>query len=458
MSTLRLAAPDAGFAPGVGPIFRVSRGALLLLLGVIYAGCIQFFIGISPVLLNGTYLVIIGCLAVCLFFDWSASRNAQSVAPYLLWVFGYFLWGMTALSSDSNIFSEGVKMFIKNALVIGALAIAVEARTLRPFAQLVQLAVLGNFALCVWETANPELVRQIAYTREAGATAFNVLRPAGLWSNPDEAASAFIFSLLMARWAGGVLGWLGGFAAVAGIYLSASRTGAYLLAFCAVFQAWQWLRLHRIDSARIASVIAVLLLAGGTVAVVAKVLDFDPAEHWQLARFFDLTESTRDRGDTSRVEIAKSAVQAALDGPWYGHGLFTFQLHAQPGIPTIIDPPAHNIFLAVWGEAGAFVGLTYLLILGFGIRRVFTTPMRPRDRATVLLMWLCYLIIGLTWHNQFTSFSGMIYIALLWHLPAVLKIPANAETHAAGGSNWPQEPCVSRSTALLLQPSSLISK
>lgn len=428
MNSAELLTPCAGLSPGAGPFFRASRGALLMLLGVIYAGCLQFFIGVSPMLLNGTYLVIIAGLAGCLFFDWSASRNAHSVAPYLLWTIAYFLWGMIARSSDDTVFSEGVKMFIKNLLVIGSLAIALDRRTLRPFCQLVQLAVLGNFALCIWESINPQLVAEIAQTREAGATAFNVLRPAGLWSNPDEAASAFIFSLLMARWAGGALGWLGGMASIAGIYLGASRTGAYLLAFCALFHGWHWLRQHRIDSARLAGLFAALLLAGATAAIVAKEFAFDPSEHWQLARFLDLNESTRDRGDISRFEIAKEAIRIAIQGSWHGHGLFTFQFHAQPNIPTVVDPPAHNIFLAVWGEAGPFVAVTYLLILGLGIRRVFQTPMLARDRMTVLLMWLCYLIIGVTWHNQFTSFSGMIYIALLWHLPTVLKTPRDRQS------------------------------
>lgn len=430
MSTAEVFAPAPGLAPGAGPFFRTSRGALLLLFGVIYAGCMPFFITISPGLLYGTYFVILSCLAVCLLFDWSVSRNARSVAPYLLWMFCYFLWGMTAYSSHSGVFGEGVKVYIKNVLFIGTLAMALDRRTLRPFARLVQLAVLGNFALCVWETADPPLVATIAYTREVGATAFNVLRPAGLWSNPDEAAFAFVFALLMARWAGGPLGWLGRVAAVVGIYLSASRTGAYLLAVCALFHAGHWLRQHRIDAARLAAIFAALLLAGTAAVIAAQHFAFDPAEHWQLARFLDLTETTRDRGDVSRTEIAKYAIKTALDGPWYGNGLFTFQFHAQPSIPTLIDPPAHNIFLAVWGEAGPLIGVSYLLILGLGMHRVFQTPMPSADRLAVLLMWVCYLIIGLTWHNQFTSFSGIIYIGLLWHLPTVLQTPPDAPGHA----------------------------
>src|SRR2546426_3486659 len=108
MSAAEIFARSPGPAPGAGPVFHTSRGALLLLFAVIYAGCLEFFLTFSPVLLYGTYVVILGCLAVCLFFDWPASRNAKSVAPYLLWTFGYFLWAMIAISHESIAISEGL--------------------------------------------------------------------------------------------------------------------------------------------------------------------------------------------------------------------------------------------------------------------------------------------------------------------------------------------------------------
>ena len=416
-------APSCGIQPGHGPLFRASRGTLLLLLGIIYAGCIQFFIRVSPTLLYGTYVVILGCLAVCLFFDWPLSRNARSVAPYLLWVLGYFLWAMIAMSHELTAVSEGVRMYIKNLLVIGSLALVLDRRTLKPFSQILQIVALGNFVLGLYEVADPSLIADIANTREVGATAFDVLRPAGLWSNPDEAASAFLFSLLMARWAGGRLAWFGGCAAVGGIFLTASRTGACLLALCGVLFAVHWLRQHRIESARLALIFGALLLVAVAAFVAVNVFGFDPSDNWQIARMLDITESTHGYGEASRLYIAMHASRVALDGPWYGYGLFTFQFHAQPEIPTIVDPPAHNIFIAIWGEAGPIVGITYLLLLAEGLRRVFRASLAVNDRLPVLLMWLCYLIMGFTWHNQFTSFSGMIYIALLWHLPSILKNP-----------------------------------
>lgn len=416
-----------------GPLFRASRGALLLLLAVIYAGGIQFFIKVSPALLYGTYFVILGCLTVCLFFDWHTSRNLKSVAPFLIWTLAYFLWGMLAISHEITAMSEGVRMYIKNLLLISSLAFVLDRRTLKPFAQLLQIAALGNLVLCLFEVADPSLVTEIAKTREAGATAFDVLRPAGLWSNPDEASSAFIFSLLMTRWAGGKLAWLGGAAAVAGIFLGASRTGALLLTLCGVCHGVHWMRRNRIDSLRLAILVGALLLVATAAFLAVGVLGFDPSESWQVSRMLDITEKTHGSGDASRVHIAIESIKVALDGPWCGYGLFTFQYHASPDIPTVVDPPAHNIYIAVLGEAGVLFGISYLVLLGIGFRRVFQTPMLSEERLPVVLMWICYLLIGLTWHNQFTSFSGMLYIAILWHLPTVLKISHEPQTTAVAG-------------------------
>ena len=414
-------APIHGMEVGRGPVFRAARGVLLLLLVVIYGGCFEFFIRISPALLYGTYFVIIGCVSVCLFFDWTVTRNLKSVAPYLLWTFFYFVWAMIAISSEATAVSEGTRMYVKNLLVICSIALAIDFDTLRPFARMLQIVVIGNFALGLYEVAHPEVIAQIADTREVGGTAFDVLRPAGLWSNPDEASTAFIFSLFMSRWAGGRLAWFGRLASVGGVFLSASRTGALLLVFCGTIYLIHWLRRHRLDSGRLTFICGTLLVVGATAFLAVNVLGFNPEDSWQVARMLDISESKHGAGEASRLYIAKHATQVALVGPLNGYGLFTFQFHAQPLIPTIVDPPAHNIYIVIWGEAGPLVWLTYLLLLAEGFRRIFRAPMHAADRLPLLLMWLCYLLIGFTWHNQFTAFSGMIYAALLWRLPAMVR-------------------------------------
>ncbi|MCE9609380.1 MAG: O-antigen ligase family protein [Chthoniobacter sp.] len=420
MKVIGLTTPDFGTTPAVGPLFRTARIAILALLAAIYGGSLDFFILLSPVLLYGTYLVILGSVSVCLFYDWSATRHARSVAPYLAWVFVYILWGLLAISSEENIITEGVKCYIKNVLLIGGMALALDRRSLRPFAQMVQVVMLANFALCVWEFFNPSLNGLIALTRDPKATAYDLLRPAGLWCNPDEAATAYLFALLMGRWAGRPLALIGPVAAVLGIFLTASRTGAYLLVIFGLVYAVWWLRTARLRSAHLAVLFAGLLLAGAGAGGMVKFFDFVPSERWQFGRLLDVSEAEASAKGGSRRHIAQTAIATTLKGPWYGWGLFTFQFHAQPIIKTVLDPPSHNIYLAVWGEAGAPVALSYLVILGVGVWRVLRLSMLAEDRIALLLMWFGYLVVGLTWHNQFTAFLGMIFAGLLWRLPDVV--------------------------------------
>lgn len=412
--------PSAGLAAASpGPLFGGSRNLLMAILAVIYAGAIQFFLTFSPALLYGTYVLITAGVAGCLFFRWQLLRQASSVAPYLIWTFLYFLWG-TAASGDEAVQSEAFKVYLKNLLVIGTVAVALERASLRTFARIVMIGAIGNFALCVYETIEPSVVADIAHAREVEATAYNVLRPAGLWSNPDEAATAYLFALLMARWAGGTLGLLGRICAIAGIYLGASRTGAYLLALCGAVHLWVWLRENGLSPGAVAKAITVLALATATTLALFGMGVIDLSDSWQLTRILDVTEETRDPDHVSRLEIARTALQTAIRGSWHGHGLFAFQCEGT--LPAALELPSHNIFLAVWGEAGPALGLTYVLLMAFGLSRVFRMPLTRRDRRTLALMWLCYLIVSVTWHNNFTSFSGMLYIGLLWHLPMALQL------------------------------------
>jgi O-antigen ligase len=301
-----------------------------------------------------------------------------------------------------------------------------DRRTLKPFAQLVQIVSIASIGLCLWEVAHPELIEIIAKTRHEGATAYDVLRPAALWSNPDEAASSLLFALLLARWAGGPLAWLGRISAVIGIYLGASRTGAYLLLICGLVYAAFWLRTVRIDSARLAAFVGSLLIVGAAAVVAVIQLGFDPSEQRQFARILDFTEAKASAAGGSRLDIAGEAAETILAGPWHGYGLFTFQLYALEGVREVLETPAHNIYLTVWGETGPLIALAYVFVLGMGLRQVFRVRLLLADRIPILLMWFCYLVIGLTWHNQFTSFAGMIFIGLLYHLPSILRIPPDS--------------------------------
>ncbi len=152
----------------------------------------------------------------------------------------------------------------------------------------------------------------------------------------------------------------------------------------------------------------------------------DINEHGQISRIFDVHESTREPDAASRLEIAITAFTTAVDGPWYGSGLFTFQ--CEGAFPAVLELPSHNVYLTVLGEAGPLIFVAYVLVLGIGMIQSYRALSPSRDCRILMLMWICYLVIGLTWHNQFTSFSSMLYVGLLLHLHTVVPSPKPTDT------------------------------
>jgi O-antigen ligase len=414
--------------PVRGLVVRVSRTVLFLGIFVIYTGALPFFITFSPDLLYGTYVVIGACAAGILSFERVATRNLLSIVPYLVWLLVFYCYWGALIAAGNLPEDEVIKMFVKNLVVLSAFSLAViDRRDLARAARWFQIGALFNLAICFWELWDPEVILTLAVGRDPEANAFNVLRPAGLWRNPDEAAFAFIFAFLISYWARRPLAWIGRLACLVGIYLTASRTGVYVLALCGAihlafrlrsqgffFRCLKWLSLSLAATAA-----AALVLTEST-----TLRTVDVSNQWQVRRIFDLAENG-DRGanEPTRLEIAREAIERIWERPWIGHGIFSFDPYFEN---SAISIGVHNVFLLVWGETGIPGIITYLLVLAEGMRRIVRPRIAKSEASILLLMWISYLLIGLTWHNQFTAFAGMLYVALLFHLPSVTQRDSDA--------------------------------
>jgi len=146
------------------------------------------------------------------------------------------------------------------------------------------------------------------------------------------------------------------------------------------------------------------------------------SENWNLQRLLDFHE----RNDKiTRTNLALLATRYALDGPWYGYGILSFQGFNHPSFDFVFaNQGSHDIYLAVFGETGIFGFLVYLIILCIGLGRIYKGNIYTDERLIMSLMWISYLLIGLVWHNQFTSITGMVYAGLLYHIPQMTKIHA----------------------------------
>jgi O-antigen ligase len=412
------------YRPVRGPMVRLSRNVLFVTMLVIYTGALPFFITFSSDLLYGTYLVIGVCAVGILSFERGANRSLLSVVPYLVWLLVFYcFWGSLVASTDLPE-DEVIKMFIKNLVVLGAFALAViDRRDLARAAKWVQCGALLNLAICFWELWDPKLIWALAAGRDPGTNAFNLLRPAGLWRNPDEAAFAFVFAFLLSHWAGRRLAWIARVGCLAGLYLTASRTGVYIIALCGVVHFGLKLRSRgfffrslKAFSLGLAALAAVALVLTGS----STLRTVSVENQWQIRRIIDFAEDRdRDTTELTRLEIAQDALERIFERPWVGSGVFSFD-------PALGNSGAsngvHNVFLLVWGEAGIPGIVSFLLVLALGVRRIFQRQIAKSEASTMLLMWISYFAIGLTWHNQFTAFSGMFYAALLYHLPSLLRL------------------------------------
>jgi O-antigen ligase len=418
---------SAGDAPARGLLVRLSRSILFFVIFVVYTGAFLFLITFSSALLYGTYLVIGACAIGILFFERAASKNLLSTVPYLVWLLVFYCYWGTLVAWGDLPEDEVVKTFVKNLIILSAFALAViDRRDLRRVANWFQIGALLNLAVGIRELWDPKLILTLARIRDPEANAYDVLRPAGLWCNPDEAAFAFIFAFLISFWARGPLAWIGRLACLIGIYMTGSRTGVYVLILCGAVYLALRLRSNGFNFRRLP--VLFLTLAATTIAVLvltesSTLRSLDISNQRQVRRIFDFNENT-DRGanDPTRLEIAQEAIERIWERPWTGHGIFSFQdLHTIPVKPSVLAIGAHNVFITVWGETGIPGIITYLLVLALGIRRLFNPRIAEREQRILVLMWISYLVIGFTWHDQFIAFSGMLYVALLYHLPSVTR-------------------------------------
>jgi len=419
-------------------LFPLANTVLLMCLAVLYGGALRYLAPVSSLALYGFYAVLFGCIGLSLLTSrGSVAFHWPSVLPYLAWLAFYLLWGTLFSRDQGSAVREMARFGYRNALILTTIVVAlVNRRSLERFAGYAQVAVLVNAAVSVWLALDPVRMARLAFYLDPNSSSYS-LRPGGLWINPNEAGFAFLFGLLLSRWARGRWVWVARVAALLGIFLSASRTGFLMALLCAaIFLIYRYRTSGPL--ARIMGVLlAITLLLGvraGWLADGLAPLNIDVGQQTALQRLTDLTETETERErQLTRAQLTRLGLTRLIQAPWYGNGLLAFQggaSAARVGLPQGI----HNIYLAVGGEIGWMGLLSYFGVLAFGIRRTLRARAPGEDKLVLLVFWLCYLLIGLTWHNQLTSVPGAIYAGLLFHIPYLL----DKEGRRAGASDDPE--------------------
>lgn len=405
-------------------LFPLANTVLLICLATLYGGGLRYLGPISPLALYGFYALVFGCIFLSVLtvrgtdtFYWA------SVVPYLAWIAFYLLWGTLFSRDQGSAVGEMVRYGYRNTLVLTAIVVAlVNRRSLERFAGFVQVAVLINCAVSLWLAINPTDLARLALYLDPNSTSYS-LRPGGLWINPNEAAFAFLFGMLLSHWARGRWVVAARLAALLGIFLSASRTG-FLVAFLCIAV---YLLYHFRTSGPMTRVLGVAMIAGLLLAVRAGWLQQSLAplnivvgQQTALERLTDLSESAAEQQRAlTRAQLTRIGIARLLDMPWYGNGLLAFQGGASAA-RVGLRQGIHNIYLTIGGEVGWFGLLSYLLLMLLGVWRTLRARLLLGDKLALSLFWAAYLFIGMTWHNQLTSVAGAIYAGLLFHIPYML--------------------------------------
>jgi O-antigen ligase len=425
-------------------IFRAPAFLLALLLGIAYGGGVILLRGIAPWLHIAYYSAVLLLTVNALVQRPRAATSAWANGLYACWIVFYCVWGALVASDAASILPDALRTIGQNLLFLTAVAVSIDTRRdLDRLVNIAQCVAILNLGLAVYQVSHPEFIGDLVRALCPDLRGFTYSRPAGLWFNPNLAALGWLFSLLLSRWGNRMLARIAQIAAVWGIYLSASRSGIYVLLLCAVLYLLLRNRAESRTRRRLASVasgLAITAAITGAVYFCSTLTAPDVSESYSIQRALDYREEAASRyRQVTRLELAEAALQVAMDTPWTGLGLFSLYGRTDSIMLGGTDLGAHNIYLTVWGETGVVGAVPYLLLLGLAIRRTLRSPIMPLERVPLILMWITYLVFGLVWHNQLTSVHGMIYIALLNCLPRTLMAgPAVPQPTRADAATEPR--------------------
>jgi hypothetical protein len=419
---------------------KIARSILLVQMAFMYGGGVpylDYLIGHWP--LYTYYFIMIACSCWCWIEDRRTYLVFAALIPYILWYVGFSLW---LISNDVllGLPMEGTWMVVRDMvrafIVWPALAAMLPNRNLlRRFACLVTVAVAINVVIS-WLTPNtPWLFALIIKSNnlESAEHYGQIARSVGIWGNANQAAYAFLYAALLSLWVPGFWSCLTWISALTGTIMTASRQGTYLLTLSAIVYMAHlarksfWTREFRFLKK---GLIIAVLVGGLLIGYYTITARNSPISH-NLPRFFAMDEDRQLREGTMSSALGKIWSLS----PLFGNGSYTFRNLLISYGPHKVDQGTHNIYLAIWGEAGLFMLVAYLLVMGWGVERIIKARVAISERVPLLLMWVCYMSIGMTSHQQMGDFNLNIIVALLFALPVILAQPREPNSFSVGGPN-----------------------
>ncbi|WLT30169.1 O-antigen ligase [Geothrix sp. PMB-07] len=344
-------------------------------------------------------------------------RLIRPALPLVAWLTIYICWG--TLAAPYPILASGLRLWFRFLCIIGAMAIVTShPRRFRFFANATQWGLLGNLLVTMWLISFPEYQQHPFFLRINATLGSD--RFAGLWGNANEAGLAALFLLVLSFWASRWIAWLGRISGVLIIYLTASRTAFWIAIMLALlYLIFAASKKRKVQAVLVATV---LLLFGVGFLSSSKGGGFSfIKESPTLSRVLDLSESkTRERGEESRMDLAKQWLPFIAREPWYGYGLYSAEGDESKETLTRRGFPGqgtHNLYMALFVDAGWVGLLTFLATIAFHISRTRQQPLEPSVHRMLFALCFILLAFSLANHQMLTDFTGWIGFSLLFLLP-----------------------------------------
>lgn len=349
-----------------------------------------------------------------------------ALVPYAAMVLLYLVLGLLSSPHAGELLKPALYTFSSLTLLTCAMpAVIADVVDLRRFVRAVQITSFICLGVCVAEGTIPRFAEFLAQSGplDASEIRYHAFRTSGFLRNPNESANFYITTYLLSFWCSGPMRTVGLIVAVTGTYLSASRSGAVLLAVCLLGRSAGKIG-YGVAKSRgrraflfIGPIFACLLVVGGISLLNPGLLSYRESGISRAGRILDTMESARER----RI-ITDYWLPRALDAPVHGYGLRSFQGGRPVGLssPAINDQGTHNTWLMLLGETGPLGPLAFFLVLWIAFFRIIRLREHPMDRLVLLLLWGAYLAFSVKAHTLFDYRYYTVVMCFLLYAPSLV--------------------------------------
>jgi O-antigen ligase len=292
------------------------------------------------------------------------------------------------------------------------------------FANATQFVLVGQLLIMVFVMIYPEYQSYPIFN--PSEVDLESDRFGGLWRNANVAALMTLLILMLSYWANRWVALLGQITGCTIVYLTASRTGILILVGLIL-----WYILFGVNfktRMKIVLAAALMLFAGGWYIGYETSMGYEGSktfdfirENQTFARVLDIDESkAREAHKESRIDVVKEWIPFIIKEPWYGYGLNSMmgRERAETESRRTFPIGIHNLYLGILIDVGLTGLLTFLIVIGWQLARIYKAPLDQPIRRMLFALCFITLVFAFANHNLVSDYPGWFAFSLMFLLPS----------------------------------------